>query len=156
MKTIPGIQFREATTADVTAMAQCGVDDPVDGVADSRMGAYFDRQQHPQQALLERVGYVALANNDLIGYIAGHLTTRNGCEGEVQFLYVGIKYRRRGIATSLVQLLAQWFQSQEAHKVCVPIAADSPAAAKPFYESLGASPLKKYWYAWDDIASILD
>ena len=31
--------------------------------------------------------------------------------------------------------------------------ADSPAA-KPFYESAGASPFKRFWYGWDDISSL--
>ena len=146
------IHFREATTNDVTAMVKCRLADPTDGgAADPRMQAYFDRQHHPQLALLSRVGYVALDNNTVIGYIAGHRTTRNGCSGEVQYLFVAPAYRRQGIATALLRLLAEWFKAQGAQKVCVGVAADSPAEAQPFFESVGASPLKKHWYAWENI-----
>lgn len=155
MTSIKGVQFREATTADVAAMALCHVADPASGAADPRMAAYFDRQHHPQQALPPRVGYLALANDAVIGYIAGHRTTRHGCAGEVQYLFVAPAYRRRGVATALVRLLAEWFQAQAAQKVCVGVAADSPVEAQPFYESVGATPFKRHWYAWEDIGIVL-
>ena len=44
------------------------------------MAAYFNGQHHPQQALLPRVGYVALAGDAVIGYIAGNRTTRHACQ----------------------------------------------------------------------------
>ncbi|HEV2828517.1 MAG TPA: GNAT family N-acetyltransferase [Pyrinomonadaceae bacterium] len=153
MKSIEHLQLREATAADVPAMSRCHLDDPVNPFADSRMAAYFDCQHHPQQSLPARVGYVALVNEMIVGYIAGHRSTRHGCAGEVQYLFVTPLYRRRGIATALLRLLAEWFQSQAAQQVCVGVAADSPKEAKPFYESVGASPLKKHWYAWEDIGA---
>ena len=151
MKSIENLQLREATSADIAGMARCQLDDPVNLVADARMAAYFDGLHHPQQALLARVGYVALVNEEIVGYIAGHLTTRHGCAGEVQYLFVSPLYRRRGIATALFRMLAKWFQAQAAQHVCVALADDSPKEAKPFYESTGASPFKKYWYVWEDI-----
>lgn len=115
------------------------------------MAAYFDGKHHPQQALPPRIGYVALVRDGVIGYIAGHLTTRHGCAGEVQYLFVSPDFRRRGVATALLRLLADWFGSGCAQKVCVCVDADSPAA-KPFYESTGASPFRRLWYGWDDIS----
>jgi GNAT superfamily N-acetyltransferase len=153
MKSIENFQLREATTADVPAMSRCQLADPVNPVADSRMGAYFECQHHPQQALLARVGYVALVDEVIVGYIAGHRTTRHGCAGEVQYLFVTPLYRRRGIATALFRLLAKWFHSQAAQQVCVGVADDSPKEARPFYESVGASPFKRHWYAWADIGA---
>ena len=119
------------------------------------MEAYFNGQHHPQQALLPRAGYVALDGDQVIGYIAGHRTNRHGCEGEVQYLFVAPVYRRRGIAAMLLRLLATWFHEQDAHRVCVGVADDSPREAKPFVESVGATPLKKHWYAWEDIVAVL-
>jgi GNAT superfamily N-acetyltransferase len=119
------------------------------------MAAYFDRQHRPQQALPPRVGYVALNNDAVIGYIAGHPTTRHGCAGEVQYLFVAPAYRRRGIGTALLRLLAKWFVDHAAEKVCVGVAADSPAAAQPSYEIVGAARFKGYWYAWEDIGAVL-
>jgi GNAT superfamily N-acetyltransferase len=147
------IEFREATLDDVDAMQSCRRGDPAAEPADRRMAAYFAGQHHPQQALPPRTGYVALANGEVIGYIAGHLTTRHGCEGEVQYLYVAPPHRRRRIGSTLLQHLAQWFQTHHARKICVALADDSPAEARPFYEHAGASPLRKYWYGWEDIGN---
>jgi GNAT superfamily N-acetyltransferase len=154
MTLVEGIHVREATTADVVAMADCRLTDPAAGTADPRMAAYFDGQHHPQQALLPRVGYVALAGNAVIGYIAGHRTTRHGCAGEVQYLFVAPAYRRRRIGAALLQRLARWFREQGAARVCVNVNPDS-LAAQPFYTSQGASVLNKYWYVWEDIGVVL-
>ena len=89
---------------------------------------------------------MALDGDQVIGSIAGHRTNRHGCGGEVQYLFVAPAYRRRGIATALLLLLADWFHEQAAQAVCVAVADDSPPEAKPFFESRGATPLKKHWY----------
>ncbi len=82
-----------------------------DGVIpyDGRMAAYLEGYHHPQKALLPRVGYVAVADGTVVGYIAGHLTTRNACAAEVQYLFVSPDYRRNGIGTALLKLMAAWF-----------------------------------------------
>ena len=146
------IRFRIATSADVPAMAACRLTDPAAGPADPRMAAYFEGKHDPQDALPLRIGYVALLREAVIGYIAGHLTTRHGCRAEIQYLFVAPDFRRRGVATALLRLLADWFGKADALKVCVCVDADSPAA-KPFYESAGASPFKRFWYGWDDISA---
>ena len=116
----------------------------------SRMTAYFRGEHHPQQVLLPRVGYIALAGDAVVGYTAGHRTTRHGCAGEIQYLFVAPAYRRRGVATALLQRLAEWFRQISANNVCVCVDADSPDA-EPFYDSVGASRLKRYWRVWNDI-----
>jgi GNAT superfamily N-acetyltransferase len=119
------------------------------------MAAYFDGLHHPQRALPPRTGYVALCGGAVVGYIAGHLTTRYGCAGEVQYLFVAPEWRRRQIATELLRLLAGWFARNSAARVCVNVDPESPAA-KPFYASLGAAPLsspRPYWYVWENIAA---
>lgn len=155
MASIHKIGFRAATSTDVAAMAECRLADPAAGSADTRMAAYFGGQHHPQQALPPRAGYVALVGDQMIGYIAGHRTKRHGCEGEVQYLFVAPAYRRRGVATALLRLLAVWFGERGVQRVCVAVADDSPPEAEPFYESVGAVPLKKYWHAWEDIGVVL-
>ena len=146
------IRFRRASAADAPAMAACRRTDPTAGPADPRMAAYFDGHHHPQEALPARTGYVALADDAVVGYIAGHLTTRHGCAAEVQYLFVAPEFRGRGVATALLRLLADWFVAKGAVKVCVCVDADSPAA-RPFYESAGASPFRRFWYVWDDISA---
>ena len=45
---------------------------------------YLDGEHHPHQALPPRAGYVALKGEHIVAYIAGHQTTRHGCQGELQ------------------------------------------------------------------------
>jgi ribosomal protein S18 acetylase RimI-like enzyme len=148
---IDTVVFRVATDADVSGMAAYRLRDPEASPADPRMAAYFKGQHYPQGALMPRTGFVALADGVMVGYIAGHLTTRHGCAGEVQYLFVAPEFRRRGIATGLLRLMARCFKENAAARVCVDTG--SPAARR-FYRSLGASPLSRhryYWYVWEDI-----
>jgi GNAT superfamily N-acetyltransferase len=120
MTSILGVRFRKASSADVPAMVRCRGTDPTDnGKADPRMAAYLDGQHNPQEALPARVGYIALYDDTIIGYVAGHQTKRNGCSGELQYLFVAPTYRRRGIGTALLRLLAEWFHEQGAQRLCV-------------------------------------
>lgn len=150
----PELRYREATSADVPAMERCRAADAEAGPADPRIAAYLDGRHHPQQALAPRTAFVALAGDDVIGYIAGHATTRYGCSGEVQYLYVAPHYRRRGVARQLLRSMASWFQMRHIQRVCVNADIDS-AGAVGFYTSRGAVPLNKYWFVWDDIALVL-
>ncbi|HXH59911.1 MAG TPA: GNAT family N-acetyltransferase [Fimbriimonadaceae bacterium] len=119
------------------------------------MAAYLQGQHHPHLALEPRVAYFATVDGAVVGYIAGHLTRRYECDGEVQYLYVAPEFRRTGVATALLRRLAEWFIAQEATRVCVDVNADSPAA-EPFYRSLGAQPLRPHWMVWDDIRNLVD
>ncbi len=150
--TWPEIQYRVASAADVAAMGQSRRLDPVAGPADARMGAYLDGLHHPQQALLPRVAWLATVELAVIGYVAGHLSRRFDCAGELQYLFVAPPYRRIGVARELVTRLAEWFVAQGAHRICVNVD-DASAGARPFYESLGAITLHPHWMAWPDIAS---
>ena len=146
------IQYREASRADVPAMAACRQTDPTAWPADPRMAAYLEGRHHPQQALPPRVAFVAEVSGRVLGYIAGHLTRRYSCDGEVQYLFVGPEHRRRGIAAALLRLLAGWFGRQGASRICVNVDSDSPAAA-PFYASQGASSLNDHWYVWEHLSA---
>jgi len=154
MVALGDIAFRQATSSDVPVMTQCRLADPVAGPADPRMAAYLDGEHHPQQALPPRVGYVASSGEQIVAYIAGHQTKRHGCEGELQYFFVAPAYRRRGVGTALLRLLARWFLEHGVRHVCVGIANDSPPEAKPFVEHHGALPLKRYWYAWEDVGAV--
>lgn len=144
------VEIREATVADVPLMAECRRSDPQAGEADPRMAGYMEGRHSPREALAERVSFVATHDGRVIGYIAGHRTTRMGYDGEVQHLFVAPEHRREGVATALLHKLIDWFGSQGIRRVCVNVDVDSPSAA-PFYSSAGAKPLSSYWYAWDNI-----
>ena len=151
---IPALQYREATTADVPAMERSRATDAAAGAADERMTAYLERRHHPQQALAPRVAFVALDGLTVVAYIAGHATTRYGCAGEVQYLYVAPEYRRHGVASRLLLALARWFRTNGIARVCVNADIESGGAVV-FYTARGAQPLNPYWYIWDDISTLL-
>ena len=151
---VPALQYREATTADVPAMERSRVVDASAGPADERMTAYLEGRHHPQQALAPRVAFVALDGHAVVAYIAGHATTRHGCAGEVQYLFVASEYRRHGVASRLLLLLARWFHARRIGRVCVNADVESPGAVA-FYTAHGARPLNPYWYIWEEISSLL-
>jgi GrpB-like predicted nucleotidyltransferase (UPF0157 family)/GNAT superfamily N-acetyltransferase len=147
------VEYRTAGSADVGAMQECRFTDPSAGPGDPRMAAYLDGEHHPHQALRHRAAFVALRDGVVLGYIAGHLTRRYDCDGELQYLHVGLPYRRSGIASALLRRLAAWFVQQGAFKVCVDVNDDSPAA-RPFYGRHGAGAINAHWMVWTDIRTL--
>jgi GNAT superfamily N-acetyltransferase len=149
------ILYRQAHRSDIPHMARIwGLEKGEGGTSEERMTAYFDGQLHPQQALRPRVIYVALEGDALIGYVAGHLTRRHGCDGELEWLYVIPTRRRSGVASGLMPWLATWFQKQKAARVCVNVAhANNPAVQ--FYAKHGATPIKPGWMVWADFAQAI-
>lgn len=109
-----------------------------------RISGYLKYERHPQQALMPRIIYVATADGLIAGFIAGHLSQRLGCDGELEWINVIPSYRRKGIASELVKQLAIWFIEKNAFKICV-------NGSGQFYETLGAKQFNKHWMIWEDI-----
>jgi ribosomal protein S18 acetylase RimI-like enzyme len=118
----------------------------------TRITTYLSKEHHPQKALSTRIIYVATLSDIVIGFVAGHLTTRYECDGELQWINVVSKYRRRGIALDLLRLVAKWFIGQKAFKICVD---PGQEIARRFYISNGAESLNKHWLFWEDIRKVL-
>src|ERR1700722_14505165 len=110
-------QFRKAIDGDIIPMAQ--IRDREWGTEDywiTRIGGYMRAESHPQHALIPRIIFVAEDKEKIIGFIAGHLTTRLGCNGELEWINVIPEYRKNGVASQLLHLLAKWFAEQNAFK----------------------------------------
>lgn len=146
------MRIREAEFADVARLAELRAGDTEAGPADPRMERYLAGTHHPRDALAPRVMYVALEGDQIAGYIAGHLTRRFDCRGELQYLYVARDYRRRGAASALLMALANWFVEQRARRICVDVVPEN-AAARLFYRRHGAVELNRGWMVWEDIGS---
>ena len=86
-----------------------------------------------------------------MGLIAGHLTRRFGCAGEIEWIDVVPELRRKGIASHLIHLLAEWFVQQGALRICVD---PGNSEARAFYSKLAAQPLNAHWMFWPDIRHI--
>lgn len=145
------ILYREADPSDVPRLV--GLPRPGEAGGDHRMLAYLRGEHHPQQALAERVLLMAESDGAPVGYTAGHLTRRFGCQGELQWIYVVPDFRRAGVASRLLEMLAAWFVERHALRVCVDVGDD---AARPFYRRHGAVELNRHWMTWQDVRMVLD
>jgi len=116
-----------------------------------RVAAYMNGENNPQKALPQRIVYAAADGDIIAGFIAGHLTKRLDCEGELQWIDVDTKYRRKGVASELVRVLAKWFEDQGAHKICVDPGNEN---AREFYVANGAENLNAHWMYWKDITTL--
>ncbi len=90
----------------------------------------------------------------MVGFIAGHLTSRYGCDGELQWMDVIPEFRRRSVASELLRRLAKWFAEQGASRICVDV---DPAnkIARSFYTKHRAEHLNPHWLVWSDITRVL-
>jgi len=130
-------------------MERCRLSDRTAGPADPRMAAYLEGRHHPRYALAPRVMYVALQRDVVVGYIAGHLTRRFDCDGELQYLFVAYEHRRQGVASRLLESLRGWFRDRGASRVCVDVEPGN-AVARAFYTHHGARPLNRGWLVFSE------
>jgi hypothetical protein len=80
------VQYRQGIKSDIAAMARIRASEwGTEEYWIARITGYLDGELHPQKALIPRVIYVALENASLIGFIAGHLTQRYNCDGELEW-----------------------------------------------------------------------
>jgi len=146
------IQYREIIKADLPFIAPILADWQTEEYWTRRVSGYYHQELHPQKALLPRIMYVAIASGSIVGFIAGHLTERFGCDGELQWINVKSEFRKTGIATQLLQLLAKWFVKQNAFYICVDPGSEQ---GRDFYARHGAGNLNEHWMAWKDISVVL-
>lgn len=145
------VDYREATERDVPALARVRAATwGTEGYWGQRIAAYMGRELHPQRALDSRVVYVATDAGEVVGLIAGHLTTRLSCDGELEWIDVADTHRRRGIASELLRRLAVWFVAHEAYRICVDVDPDN-VAAQHLYRRYGAEDLRPHWLVWPDM-----
>ncbi len=120
-----------------------------------RIASYLKGESFPQQALRERVVYVAVEGETVVGFVAGHLTRRYGCAGELQWIDVIAERRGSGVAGELLRLLAEWFVEQKAWRVCVDVEPENTVARR-FYTRHGAETLNPHWLVWKDIRAVAE
>jgi len=119
-----------------------------------RWSAYISREASPQAALAERVVYKACIDDKMIGYIAGHLTTRYGKEAEIQSFFVLKGSQRAGVGGKLLLQLIAWARSHKAKSLCVGIAPKN--RFKTFYLKYGGGYINPHWIYWDDMDALAE
>ena len=149
----PKVRYREATELDIPAMTRIRAKEwGGEEYWKQRISGYLHCELHPQQALRPRVIYIALEGDAVVGFIAGHLTRRFGCDGELEWINVIPERRGSGIASELLRCIWAWFVGQKAARICVDV---DPAniTARKFYKRHGAGDLNRQWLVWNDIAT---
>ena len=121
-----------------------------------RITNYLQRKQSPHDAEPQRAAFVAVDGIALVGFVAGHRTRRLGCDGELQWINVAERSRRRGIAAKLIREIGAWFVEESARRICVNVEPDN-VGARRIYRRCGAQPLsgRSHWMVWEDSRSIV-
>jgi ribosomal protein S18 acetylase RimI-like enzyme len=117
---------------------------------EKRIGNYLRGEIAAQHALPGHAVFVAVREQAVTGFIAGHRTTRHACQGELEWMDVVSAHRRQGIAGRLIVTLAGWFIEQKALRICIDVKPDN-TAARALYAKYGARPLNPHWMFWEDI-----
>ena len=150
---MPVVQYKVADQSHIPGTARIrGLDPETEGYWHDRITGYLNGLLNPQKALAPRIMYVAMDAGTVVGFIAGHLTLRYDCSGELEWISVLPQYQRRGIASGLLRLLTAWFVEQKSLRVCVDV---DPAngVARTFYKHHGAIDLNAHWLVWENIGS---
>ncbi len=148
--------YRQAGDGDIAQMAEIRAGDwGTEPYWQERIRQYLAGDLHPREALPPRVSFVGVEGDRIVGLIAGHLTRRFGCDGELEWISVRPECRRRGVAAELFGLLRKWFLEHEARRICVDVE-PSNLTARRFYGRHDARDLKPHWMVWKDIGQTIE
>jgi len=146
------VGLRPGQDGDVSAMASLRAmrwGDETYWVA--RIGGYMRGEHSPQMALPERAVFVAEELGKVVGFVAGHLTRRFDCEGELEWIAVVEQRRGAGIGQKLVRTMGLWFVEKKAVRICVDVDPKN-IIARRLYAKCGAIALNEHWMVWEDAA----
>jgi hypothetical protein len=86
---MPTVHYKLVERSDIPAMARIRAAEwETEAYWNTRISRYLDCELHPQHALIPRVSYVASEGGCIVGFIAGHLTRRHACDGELEWINV--------------------------------------------------------------------
>jgi ribosomal protein S18 acetylase RimI-like enzyme len=154
-QSLHSIAFRIATVADAMAMAAlCAHDAESQNYWRHRIVGYLKNEFNPYQSLVPRYFLLATAGETVVGFIAGHMTSRNEHAGQVQWICVEAQYQRMGIGTLLLQSLFTWFFEHGTASVRVDIEPHQ-TSLRQFYTKNSAEALNKYWLYWKDVKTVM-
>lgn len=149
------LNIRKATPDDIPGIAQLRLTEWGElQYWISRIASYLSGEANPQKALASRFCFVAADGDTVVGFIAGHLTRRYDCDGELQWINVAPERRRQNIASQLLIHAVRWFTTNGAARVCVDVDPENPGA-RSFYRRHRAVVLNRHWLVWPDIAILL-
>jgi GNAT superfamily N-acetyltransferase len=128
----------------------------LDGDSDFQSNRWRDYMAHGSRAQFATGdSYVSVAEveDQMVGYVAWHSTTRHGAESELQSLYVLREFQNLGVGGALLCHAAEQALSRGIQSMCVGYDPSNPY--KRFYSKNGAQPLNEHWSLWVDLATVL-
>lgn len=156
------IRIQTASVGDIEALTRIEVDTKLQSFPEymDMIATDFDIRQHrwhtyfnqetPVSAKPQRIVYKAIKEGEIVGYIAGHLTTRYNKDAEIQSLYVLKSEQRNGIGSLLFKKFAAWLDKHGAESLCTGIFPENPYLV--FYLKYGGMHLNPHWIYWDDLS----
>lgn len=146
---------RQATASDIPALAAIRAQSwGTEEYWVNRISGYLQSTKNPKDARKNRRIFAAIEQNEIVGLVAGHLTERFGCQGELQWINVLDEYQGKQIATKLLKHMAGWFLEQKALHICVNVEPDNIKGIH-FYQKNGAVRMDDHWMVWKDISKAI-
>jgi GNAT superfamily N-acetyltransferase len=154
------MQILTATIADIAELTKVEIQsktesleaiDEVDTSAPIRQyrwETYFAGDS-PESSKPERVVFKAMVGDKMIGYIAGHLTTRYGKDAEIQSFYLLKKHQRKGFGAQMLAHFINWLKPYHVKTLCVGVRSNNPY--QQFYLKHGGIHFNEHWIGWDDV-----
>lgn len=154
----PGKDIEELTQVEIESKLQsipeCTEDFEIDYSSRLHRWQTYINGQSPQTSKPERIVLKAIDDsNRIIGFIAGHLTTRFNLDAEIQSFYVLKEKQKQGIGSLLLVELIRWLIDLDAKTLCVGFKPENKY--KSFYLKHGGEYLNEHWIIWKDIHAVL-
>jgi GNAT superfamily N-acetyltransferase len=162
---INAIEILEAGLEDVHDLARVEIETKTKSIPDvvspvevdpatrlQRWKNYLNGASSPTAARPERIVFKACIGQKLVGFVAGHLTTRYGKDAEIQLFYVLQENQRAGLGGKLLLQFLDWAGRHNAKSLCVGIAPNNKY--KGFYLKYGGRYINPHWIYWDDMAAL--
>ncbi|MCW3090437.1 MAG: family N-acetyltransferase [Ferruginibacter sp.] len=158
------ITIQIASAVDIEELAQVEVESKIKSIPECvedieidyqstkyRWQTYF-KGESPNGSKSGRLILKAEIGDKIVGFIAGHLTTRYEKDAEIQSFYVLKEYQRKRIGTDLFHTLTGWMMEQGVRSLCVGFALENKYQA--FYLKKGGRYLNPHWICWDNLEEI--
>ena len=154
------ITFREATVDDVPSIVQQIIDSTDDLHPDDewventakRWTGYIEGTHTPRFGKEPRITYLAFDNSILIGHVACHHSTKQGCQSELQSIFVHLQSQRKGIGTRLLLMAVEWLVSTGIKSMMVGFHSNNPY--QRFYLKYGGVKTALSRCEWHDLSQL--
>lgn len=159
------MKIKNATISDIEELAKVEIESKIASIPEivtgididyaarlQRWHTYF-KGESPKSSKPERLILKAEISEKIVGYIAGHLTTRYEKDAEIQSFYMLKEHHRNGIGKTLLNRFVQWALNQHAKSLCVGIAPENKYQA--FYLKYGGQNLNPHWIYWDNLQDLI-